>query len=649
MRFLYLLFPVALFCAFTASAHHNVCSEGQIQRGVSHRGTLASPLELAYDVNYVKIDLAMSNLNTDIKGNTTVKATVADPAGMSGYAFELNDNMTIDSAKFNGALVGSVVSAGNHVRIITPAVTLPQNQAFTAQIFYHGTAANGGTGFFNGGIVNSTSPAGAKITYTMSDDYFAKDWWPSKQVLGDKIDSADIWITVPAGTKAGCNGLLKNVTPTGTGNRYEWKTNYPIDYYLISAAVAPYIDHRQTLHFSNSTDTMLVQHFVYDSASFMPAYGPALDSTPYMIDHFSDLFGRYPFWKEKYGHCTAPLSGGMEHQTMTTLGAYTTPLIAHELGHQWWGDHVTYASWRDIWMSEGWASYCEQLYVEHFRGTAAAQIYRTSVFNRVMGMPDGTVYLNDTSDVSRTFDSRLTYDKGAAVAHMLRFVAPFDAVYFSGLQAYQQQYAFKNATTEDFKAVMEIAYGFDLDTFFNQWVYGEGYPTYTAKWNQSGNTVFVQLNQTTSKPASVPLFITPLEIRLNAANADTVIRIQNNAAQQNFSFTWNKTMTGLTVDPNNHILNRVGAITKDPVLAVSKVQAANSLRIYPNPARDSWQVAGLHGERLILFNTAGQKVWEQNAAGETVTIPAAALPSGNYELEIIRNSQVAEVKKLTRW
>ncbi len=177
---------------------------------------------------------------------------------------------------------------------------------------------------------------------------------------------------------------------------------------------------------------MLVQHFIYDTASLYPVIKSAIDSTPGMVDYFSTLYGRYPFWKEKYGHCTAPLGGGMEHQTMTTLGAFTTPLIAHELGHQWWGDCVTYGSWRDIWMSEGWASYTEQLYIEHFRSVAAAQAYRTTVFNRVSGSPGGSVYVDDTTNVYRVFDSRLTYDKGAAVAHMLRYIAPGDAAFLPG-------------------------------------------------------------------------------------------------------------------------------------------------------------------------------------------------------------------------
>ncbi len=650
MKFSAYIFPILVFISLQAAAHrhYNACSDGRIKAAASQRGTLASPLELDYDVKYVKIDVALDNTNTSVKGNTATQAKVVGSGGMSTYAFELNDNLTIDSAKMNGILV-PVSAAGNHLRTISLPAALPLNAMFTAQIFYHGTALNGGTGFFNGGIVNQTLASGTKITYTMSDDYFARDWWPAKQVLQDKIDSVDLWVTVPAGTRAGGNGLLKQITPVPSGNRYQWKTKYPIDYYLISTAVAPYADHSQMLHFSNSTDSMLVQHYIYDTATFLPQIVGALDSTIYMVDYFSTLFGRYPYWEEKYGHCTAPLSGGMEHQTMTTLGAYTTPLIAHELGHQWWGDCVTYASWTDIWLSEGWASYCEQLYVAHFQGAAAAQTYRTAVFNRVMSIAGGTVYVPDTTNVLRTFNSRLTYDKGAAVAHMLRYIAPDDATYFSGLQAYQQQYKFKTATTTDFQAVMEAAYGRNLDTFFYQWVYGEGYPTYTAKWNQSNDIVLIQLKQTTSVPASIPLFITPVEIRLTSAAGDTIIKIYNNSSLQNISVTWSKTMTGLSIDPDNQILNKTGAITKDPSLAIHAANPIPDFRVFPNPARDSWQVAGVpDGATIELYNISGQRAW-QGFSGTGKMIPAAGLPTGNYELRITLNDGSILTKKLVRW
>jgi aminopeptidase N len=640
----YLLLSLCLLPAFSGQAHH-YCSKQRINQA-ARKGTVLSPAENEYDVQYVKLDINLDNTNTNVSGNATTLARVTAPGGITEYVFELNNNMTIDSVLVDGVL-SPTVNPVSYLRVTTLPDTIDENTLFTVQVFYHGTAVNG-SGFFNGGVINRTMASGTKITYTMSDDYFAKDWWPCKQSLQDKIDSADIWVTVPANTKAGSNGLLKQVTPVGSANRYEWKTKYPIDYYLISVAVAPYVEHKQTVHFSNSTDTMLVQHYIYDTVSIYSQYKQAIDSTVYMVDHFSELFGRYPFWKEKYGHCTAPLSGGMEHQTMTTLGVYTTPLIAHELGHQWWGNSVTYSSWSDIWMSEGWASYCEQLYIEKYRNATQATTYRTGVFNRVMARPDGSVYVYDTTSVARTFDSRLTYDKGAAVAHMLRFVAPDDARFFQGLKNYQQQYAFKTANTEQFKTVMETAYGHDLDTFFNQWVYGEGYPTYSAKWNQAGGLIIVELTQTTSKPSSIPLFHTPIELKILAGTSDTTITIYNNQPVQYVLLNWNRVMTGLRIDPNNHILNREGTITREAYVSVSQLSAA-AIKVFPNPAKDSWQVSGLSGQvQVSLYNSNGQLVWSaKHTAGELI-IPAGHLPTGQYEMVINDRSRKIS-RKLVKW
>lgn len=640
MRLKYLFLSFCLLAGFSGSAHQ-FCSQHDKPR-TAQKGTILSPLEDQYDVQYVKLDVNLNHMNTMVSGNATTVAKVTAPAGLTEYAFELNTNMTIDSVKVDG-IIAATANPSSYLRVTTLPDTIADNTLFTVQVFYHGTAANG-TGFFNGGVVHAVLASTTNITYTMSDDYFAKDWWPCKQSLNDKIDSADIWVTVPGNTMAGSNGLLQQVTTIGPAKRFEWKTKYPIDYYLISVAVAPYVEHKQTVYFTGSSDTMLVQHFMYDTLSTNMLHKAQLDSVPGMIDHFSTLFGRYPFWKEKYGHCMAPLSGGMEHQTMTTLGAYTTPLIAHELGHQWWGNSVTYSSWRDIWMSEGWASYCEQLYLEKFRSAQQALTARTAVFNRVMSQVGGSVYVYDTSSVSRTFDSRLTYDKGAAVAHMLRYVAPNDATYFQGLKNYQQQYGYKTANTEQFKDVMEAAYGFDLDTFFNQWVYNEGYPTYSVKWNQAGSLIILQITQTTSKPSSVSLFHTPLDVKILAGTADTTIKIYNNQPVQWVYLNWNKLMTGLKIDADNHILNKEGQFTREAYLRIARLNMSD-IRTFPNPTKDTWQVTGLHEGMLVrLYSMSGQMVWEQKCTSGAMTVPAANLAPGTYELVLYDKNRTGSRK-----
>lgn len=640
---------LAWLCACTAlcSDARHACADNRIRAArflMGAKSAIASPLLEQYDVKYVKLDLSMSNLNTTISGNATTRAVVVST--MSQYAFELSDTLAIDSVKFNGTLMAASTLSANVKSVTLPSALNPGSN-FTAQVFYHGTPA-AGTGFFTHGLARATLSTGTQITYSLSDPYLAKDWWPCKQSLTDKIDSADLWFTVPAGTKAGSNGRLMAVTPVGSSFRYEWKTRYPIEYYLISASVSNYVDHSQMLHFTGSSDSMPIQHFVYDTATFLPQYGAAIDSTPYMVDYFSTLYGRYPFWKEKYGHCTAPLNGGMEHQTMTTLGAYATPLIAHELGHQWWGDCVTYASWLDIWMSEGWASYTEQLYVAHFQGVAAAKAYRTNAFSWVLSAPGGTVNVDDTTDVNRIFDYRLTYQKGASVAHMLRYIAPNDSVFFSGLRTYLQRYAFKTATTDSFRAVMEAAYGRKLDTFFNQWIYDAGYPIYTGSWNQKGSDVYIQLAQTTSVPASVTAFAMPLELQLKGATADTIVKVYFNSAQQTYHFTWAEPMTRFIIDPNDNVVNRTGAIFNDPTLGVPKVGSA-VLSIFPNPATSSWTLKGVtRGSSLKLIDAAGRIVWQRDSASQGLEISNSTLPAGIYTLQVQSAGEKPKTYKLEK-
>lgn len=648
MRILFLLATVcSVLSAHAFDKAELLCSRAGKNLPLA-KTTLATAEEAWYDVQHVGFDISLTNTTTTISGNviTTAKVTVAT---MPVYAFELDPTLTIDSFKFNSQLypVGNIQTNGS-VRKFTLPSALSQNDVFTAQVFYHGQPPSG-SGFFDKGLNAVTAPSGAKLMYTFSDPYTAEDWWPSKQDITDKIDSVDIWVTVDDTLKAGANGLLKAVTPIpGNKERYEWKTRYPIDYYLIAVVVAPYSDYSYYMHYTDgSGDSMLIQNYLYDSLSFMtPLRKANFDTTGLIVDHFSKIFGRYPFDKEKYGHCVAePLPGGMEHQTMTTLGgSLATTLIAHELGHQWWGNSVTYGSWADIWLSEGFAAYCEQLYVEHFRSVEDAKNHRTGVFNRVMQQPDGTVLCDDTTDVNRIFSSRLTYDKGASVAHMLRYVAPNDNLYFDVLREYQQQFKYGLAKTQDLQSIAEQKYNRDLDTFFNQWIYKEGYPTYSAKWDQVGNTAYVVVEQSTSKPSSVSVFAMPLQLKLKSADGDIVVTVYNNSPWQGYQIPWTNKMTGLEIDPDNHIVNKTGTIKKDPTAGIVTILPEAS-QIYPNPAVDQWLVERIPaGSSLQLRSVDGRIVWSDVAVTNQLNIPAANLASGMYMLTISKDNMSKNYK-----
>jgi aminopeptidase N len=627
-----------------------LCSFEKMNRMQHAKATVANPAEDEYDMRHVKLNLALTNMSTTLAGDVTTTARVV-VASMAAYVFELNSLLTIDSILINGQL--RTFTSSGYVRTVNLPSPLPLNSVFTVRVFYHGNPGN--TSSFQGlGIRNQQSQLwGARVTWTLSESYGAKDWWPTKQSLTDKLDSADVWLTIPDTLKAGSNGLLVNITnlpgnPTQPGNkaRYEWKTTYPIDYYLISVAVGPYVEYSSYVHFPNSTDSMLYQNYVYTNPSTLPFWKPQIDSVQDMITYFSQLYGRYPFWKEKYGHSMAPLSGGMENQTMTTLGFFPTTLTAHELGHQWFGDNVTCGSWKDIWLNEGFASYTEYLYVQHFRSAAKAFNYMFDVHDDVLQDDTaGSVYVDDTTSEQRIFDGRLTYDKGSAVVHTLRFVFNNDSLFFHALRTYQSQFQYGTATTPDFKIVCQQITGKNLDTFFNQWIYGEGHPRYTATWNQVGNQVYVKLNQTTSN-FTVPLFHTPLEIRLFSSTADTIVRVNNSLATQTFSFTWNKPMGGMQIDPNDWILDEAAPAIKDPTLSAYEI-ARSEVKVFPNPANSEWQVSGLKSETHLQLNDMNGRLLWHGQANSNIVVPAKELASGFYLLKV-SNSDASFTVKLIK-
>lgn len=648
MRFLSILMILAIISNVVFAQQKN-CSSTAKKRA-QQKGTVASAEEYDYDITGLKFNLNLSNTATTVSGDVTTYATTTVNT-FTTYAFELNPVLTIDSVIVNNETYTTITTNGS-ARKVSLVVSYPVNTKITAQVFYHGTAPAGNGQFFTGGLNKVTLSSGSQLVYSLSDDLFADDWWPCKQSLQDKIDSVIMWVTVDDSLRVAANGTLQQVTSLPANkHRYEWTTYYPIEYYLIAVAVGPYKEYNYYMHFTDGTnDSMLVQNFIADSSSFLTNTRKLIiDSTGLMIDHFSKLFGRYPFDDEKYGHAMTTLSGGMEHQTMTFMSIQNlrTTLVAHELGHQWWGNSVTYGKWEDIWLSEGMATYTEQLYIEKYWGAANAAATRNNVFNIVMSQSSGSVWVDDTTNVNRIFDGRLTYNKGAAVAHMLRYMAPVDSLFFKALRAYQQQYKYGTAVTTDFKNVMEQAYNISLDSFFRQWIYGEGYPTYSAKWAEGGNTKHIKIEQTTSDN-SVAAFSMPVEVRVSSAAGDTTVKVNLNGKTAHFIFLWDKTITSATIDPDNHIVNRVGKVEKDnSILSIESI-LNTTVVIYPNPAKDGWHITQLDKPATLkLYNINGSCVWQGNANSNTY-IPAQNLVSGYYLLQVKSHGAQASFYKLLK-
>ena len=513
----------------------------------------ALPSELAanqgdFDALYYGLDLNIDTTNQVIYGAVKMQAKSKVPS-LNTVALDLYDNMVADSIKTGSGSL-SFTHSSNLINI-TLDRTYALDESFLLTVYYHGHPVEGGFQAFAFDYHGSPT---VPIISSLSEPYFARTWWPCKDHPSDKADSADINVTIPSNLIVASNGLLRSLTDNGNGTKtYKWHESYPITTYLISVAITNYTIFSDYYHYS-PTDSMEVRYFVYPEYYSQAVSGYAI--TVGAIDFYSQTFGQYPFIREKYGMAHFPWGGGMEHQTCTSLLYYWYDpyVIVHELSHQWWGDYITCGDWHNIWLNEGFATYCEALYFEHMYGTSYYHTYMGYLESATRG--GGTIWVEDTTNVNQIF-SNLEYEKAGWVLHMLRHVVG-DSAFFRSLRAYYSdpRFAYGTALTADFQGICDSVSGMDLNWFFQEWIYGTYRPNYQISWmyENLGGTyrVYLHLDQIQSTPPLV--FTMPVDVTISTPSGDTTVVFFNNQGNQDFQIDLDSQPTALVLDKDNWIL-----------------------------------------------------------------------------------------------
>ena len=640
---------LAFFTAFSQYAHiedrmgcHHAKAYGH--HDYVFQPDLRSTLFQDYDVKFYFLTIHVENNTVTLDGVTRIDAEVT-AAVLDTFALELVPQLTVDSAMINGEMV-SVERSGDELYLI-PNETYPQGTSISAKIYYRGTPPS--SGFFSGISTAYNSQYSANVTWTLSEPWLAKEWWPAKQDLQDKADSSWVFIITDENNLAGSQGILTAVTPMPNNKlQFEWKSKYPIAFYLISLAVAEYEEYNiYAKPAAMGGDSILVQNYIYQGS--LSNYKSGIDNTPEMIELMSDLYGLYPFWEEKYGHCLTQLPGGMEHQTMTTIGNFSFGLVAHELGHMWFGDNVTCATWNDIWINEGFATYSDYLANEQILGYEEAQDWLESTHSYVMSQPGGSVYIpqGQATTIGRIFDGRLSYRKGASIIHMIRFELQDDDLFFEVLETFQDEYADSVATGVDFQAVLEDVSGQDFSDFFDQWYFGEGYPRYTIIWNQDEENVNMNITQTTSTSTTTLLrMLMPYRFNYDDGT-DTTVLLYQTENYNFFSIPVDKTVNSIDVDPENWTLEQLIGIA----VGIEETRSPAFFTFGPNPVQDQLRIflpndTG-NSYRLIISDLSGREVYRLERTGEESLLNLQSLQKGMY-LITLRSGDYAVSKRLVK-
>ncbi|WP_452230695.1 MULTISPECIES: M1 family aminopeptidase [unclassified Lacinutrix] len=587
-----------------------------------------------YDVTYHKLEFTIDPSVASISGIVTTHFVAKE--NMTEVTFDLADNMLVSQVLQNGNSLTYLQNVDDEL-VITLQTTVNTGQTGIVEITYSGNPISSGFGSFAQTTHNSDP-----IIWTLSEPYGAKGWWPCKQDLNDKIENIDVYITTPQFNSQGeeyiavSNGVEQSQTVNGANKTTYYKHEFPIPAYLIAIAATNYEVYSHTV--PNNGNPFEIVNYVYPENLTSAQTSTAV--TVDIMELFSTKFEEYPYASEKYGHAQFGWGGGMEHTTVSFMGSFGRSLIAHELAHQWFGDKITCGSWKDIWLNEGFATYLAGLVIEDFDGEESFKNWKQGRVNSITSQPDGAVYLadSDTTSVGRIFSSRLSYNKGSMVLHMLRKKAG-DANFYQGMQDYlsDTDLAFGYAKTPDYIAKMEAATGENLTEFFDDWIYNQGYPSYniSSSWLNANQLQF-QISQTQSH-SSVSYFEAPIPLRIVGTNGEILDIVLDNTFQgETFVETVNFAVSDVLFDPEFDLISKDNTVT----LSTNTFQIENSLIMYPNPTTsylrfDKPDALVIH--QIQIFDVLGKLVLETDYQE---SIRTEGLSSGIHFVKFTTNQGV---------
>lgn len=585
-----------------------------------------NPNTLNYDLLYQRMEVSLDPAVYNISGSVT--SHFKPSQSMSSIYFDLANTLTVSQVQYHGTNLTFQQLPTKEVKIDFPA-SLPANVTDSLKITYSGPPATDNNAFSSG------SQNGTPIISTLSEPYGAQDWFPTKQSLNDKIDRFDFKITAPSQYNVAANGKLMSETQLQNGKKLTfWRTMYPMASYLVALAIT---------NFTKLNDTMgsppfPFVNYVYPTTANNTSTMSNINWTKQVMDTFETYFGAYPFRNEKYGHMEFQYGGTcMEHQTMSSMSSWDRGVIAHELAHQWFGDKVTCGTWNDIWLNEGFATFGEHLANEKLLMTNTQfMTYLLGQKNYITGAPGGSVYVANSNldNIGVIFSSRLSYAKGGYVLRMLKWILG-DTAFYQALKEYHSRpnLAYSYAKTADLNTSLLQSTGKDFTEFFNDWIYGEGYPTYTIRWKQNGNQVTFRASQVQSSP-TVSFFEMPLPIKVNGTGGQIAYFALNNTTNnQYFTQTVSFPVASVEFNYEYQILEKNSTVAQDATLGTADLPT-ETFTLYPNPARNELNIKGIFQKTdYTIYFTDGKLV--RKAAyepGKAVNI--AELVPGTYMFRI---------------
>jgi aminopeptidase N len=503
------------------------------------------------DVERYTFRLELFDGSDSIKGQATVEVLFRE-VGVRSFSLDLvgrqigGAGMAVESVMINGADAQYV----HHDDRLTITMTGPSSvgDRRTIHVAYSGRPGDG--------LIISTNKYGERTFFGDNWPDRARHWLPVVDHPSDKA-LIEFIVTAPDRYQVVGSGALVEETDLNDGRRLtHWRSTKPL-----ATKVAVIGAARFAVSYVDEFEGVPIQTWVYPQDKDAGFYDYALAEP--VLRFFVSRLGEFPYSKLANVQSKTRY-GGMENasnifysEASVTGTRSSEELIAHEIAHQWFGDSVTEIDWPHIWLSEGFATYLTALYVEHtyghdrFDDLMSRNRETVVAFSRRVQLP---VILDPAPENLLELLSPNSYQKGGWVLHMLRSHVGTE-VFWDGLRAYYERYSDGNASTEDFKDVMEDMSGLDLEWFFEQWLERPGQPAFEGSWSvdASSGELRVELSQVQDGQT----FQVPVEFGIYSSTSTDpiIVSAEVDERQESFSFSVEvDRITYVRMDPHTRLL-----------------------------------------------------------------------------------------------
>jgi aminopeptidase N len=509
---------------------HNksISQEYEFTKQDTLRGSI-TPERAWWDLTYYHLDIAVDLDNKFIKGSNTIEYKVLEPN--KKLQVDLQSPLKITKVEQNGKeLTFSSEGSAHFINLIDKQ---RKGKINSVKVYYEGNPKEAVRAPWDGGLSWTRDSNGKHFAATSCQGIGASIWWPNKDHMYDEVDSMLISVNVPKGLMNISNGRLKKIEEFEDTNTYHWYVSNPINNYGVNINIGDYVEFSEVYEGEKGKLDMIYYVLRDNIERAKTQFKDAVK----MMDAFEYWFGPYPFYEDSFKIVEVPYLG-MEHQSSITYGNKYMKgylgrdlsrtgwglkfdyIIIHEAGHEWFANNITYKDIADMWIHESFTTYSENLFLDYHYGKEASSEY---VIGTRAGISNSAPMIGPYGVNQRGSD---IYSKGANVLHTIRQIANSDEKWRRILRGLNKDFYHQTVETKQIENYISDKMGYDLSTFFDQYLRTTNIPVFEYKLND-GLLEYKWTNVVDGFKMPVEVFVGDEKIRLNPTQETKSIDVKS--------------------------------------------------------------------------------------------------------------------------